>query len=99
MGQKVSHVQTQDSIIPGFDAKDFYFSSPGNVNAVAFNEQDMINSAIPFEYRLINFAFHLEDRGDVYVRRVYGLFDLISHFGGLALGLLLILNVFMGSYA
>lgn len=47
----------------------------------------------------MNFAFHLEGKGDVSVRRVYGLLDLIASFGGLALGLVLFLYIFVGTYA
>ena len=59
----------------------------------------MAGNAIPYESLLINFAFQLEDRGEIHVRRVYGLVDLIAHFGGLALALFLILNIFMSAYA
>jgi len=47
----------------------------------------------------MNFAFHLEEKGEVSARRVFGLLDLIVNFGGLAFGLVLIMYVFMGTYA
>ena len=47
----------------------------------------------------MSFAVHLEDKGEIYVRKVYGIFDLIAYFGGLSLGLILIINLFMSTYA
>ena len=39
MSQKVSHVQTQDSMLfAGLNDKDFYFTSLGEVNAVPLTE-------------------------------------------------------------
>ena len=48
MGLKVSHMRSKDSMISqSKDAKDFYFSQLGDVNAVPLPSNDLEKSGIP----------------------------------------------------
>ena len=90
---------TDSMISQSIDAKDFYFSQLGDVNAVPLPGNDLEKSGIPKEALIMNFAFQLEDKGSVYIRRVYNMFDFISHIGGLVIFLLFCAYLLLGNYA
>ena len=94
--QKVSRFTDRQSILQTFGIfkEDVYFTSEG-----VSTQGEMDVEQYNYENAIATVKIGLMKRGDVYQRKVYSVFDLLSAFGGLSIALFIIFQLFMITYS